>query len=74
MTEKVCEMFTQYDDVVSVEEVMDMLHLGRVTVYGLLKSGKIKALKFGRKYIIPKKTGIMIPYLDVLKIDLEERE
>ena len=58
MTEKVCEMFTQYDDVVSVEEVMDMLHLGRVTVYGLLKSGKIKALKVGRKYIIPKKSVI----------------
>lgn len=58
MTEKVCEMFTQYDDVVSVEEVMDMLRLGRVTVYGLLKSGKIKALKVGRKYIIPKKSVI----------------
>ena len=58
MTEKVCEMFTQYDDVVSVEEVMDMLHLGRVTVYELLKSGKIKALKVGRKYIIPKKSVI----------------
>lgn len=58
MTEKVYEMFTYYDDVVSVEEVMDMLHLGRVTVYGLLKSGKIKALKVGRKYIIPKKSVI----------------
>ena len=58
MTEKVCEMFTQYDDIVSVEEVMDMLHLGRVTVYRLLKSGKIKALKVGRKYIIPKKSVI----------------
>ena len=58
MTEKACEMFTKYSDVVSVEEVMEMLHLGRVTVYELLKSGKIKALKVGRKYIIPKKSVI----------------
>ena len=41
MTEKACEMFTKYSDVVSVEEVMEMLHLGRVTVYELLKSGKM---------------------------------
>lgn len=58
MAEKVYEMFAQYGDIVSVEEVMDMLHLGRVTVYGLLKSGRIKALKVGRKYIIPKKSVI----------------
>ena len=44
MAEKVYEMFTEYNDVVTVEEVMEMLHLGRVTVYNLLKTDKIHTL------------------------------
>ena len=52
------EMFANYGDVVTVEEVMKMLHLGRVTVYALLKSGKINTLKVGKKYVIPKKSII----------------
>ena len=41
------------------------------------KEGGRKSFRFeelSEEYIIPKKTGIMIPYLDVLKKDLEERE
>lgn len=45
MAEKVYEMFTEYNDVVTVEEVMEMLHLGRVTVYNLLKTDKIHTLE-----------------------------
>ncbi len=52
------EIFENYDDIVSVEEVMEMLHLGRVTIYNLLKKGEIKSLKVGRKYIIPKQCVI----------------
>ena len=33
MTEHTYEMFSKYNDVVTVEDVMEMLHLGRVTVY-----------------------------------------
>lgn len=33
------EMFTEYDDVVSVADVANMLHISKVTVYDLLKSG-----------------------------------
>ena len=32
-------MFTEYDDVVSVADVANMLHISKVTVYDLLKSG-----------------------------------
>ena len=35
------EMFTEYDDVVSVADVANMLHISKVTVYDLLKSGRI---------------------------------
>lgn len=49
------ELFAEYCDVVSVEEVMKMLRLSRVTVYGLLKSGRIRTIRVGKKYIIPKK-------------------
>ena len=52
------EMFTEYDDVVSVSDVAKMLHLSKVSVYGLLKSGKIFTLKVGKKYVIPKKSII----------------
>lgn len=48
MAEKVYEMFTEYNDVVTVEEVMEMLHLGRVTVYNLLKTDKIHTLRVGK--------------------------
>ncbi len=58
MDKKVYEMFSEYDDIVSVEDVMEMLHLGRVTVYNLLKSGRIHTLRVGKKYVIPKKSII----------------
>ena len=51
-------MFSKYNDVVTVEDVMEMLHLGRVTVYNLLKSGRIHTLRVGKKYVIPKKSVI----------------
>ena len=58
MTEHTYEMFSEYDDIVSVEDVMEMLHLGRVTVYNLLKSGRIHTLRVRKKYVIPKKSVI----------------
>lgn len=58
MTEHAYEMFPKYDDIVSVEDVIEMLHLGRVTVYNLLKSGRIHTLRVGKKYVISKKSVI----------------
>lgn len=51
-------MFKEYPDVVTVEDLQKMLHIGRSAVYSLLKSGRIKTLKFGKKYIIPKSSVI----------------
>ena len=58
MADSSSEMFSEYNDVVSVDDVTRMLHLSRVTVYKLLKSGRIRTLKVGKKYIIPKKNVI----------------
>ena len=46
-------MFEEYGDIVSVDDVMKMLHIGRSAVYSLLQNGVIRTVKVGRKYIIP---------------------
>ena len=55
------KMFSKYPDVVSVSELMDMLHIGKDAAYKLLQSGEIKSIKIGKKYRIPK--SFVIEYL-----------
>ena len=47
--------FEDYPDVVSVEEIQQMLRIGKNAVYTLLKDGVIKSVKVGKRYIVPKK-------------------
>ena len=47
--------FEDYPDVVSVEEIQQMLRIGKNAVYTLLKDGAIKSIKVGKRYIVPKK-------------------
>lgn len=59
-------MFREYPDVVTVEQMCEML--GGISVktgYNILRSGQIKALIVGRRYRIPK-INIM-EYLSVLE-------
>lgn len=49
-------MFSEYPDVLTVDQLMEMLHIGRNAAYSLLKSGEIKTLRIGRRYIIPRKS------------------
>ena len=51
-------IFSNYPDVVSVQDVQTMLHIGRNAAYGLLKSGAIATIRVGKKYIIPKASVI----------------
>jgi excisionase family DNA binding protein len=51
-------IFNEYGDIVSVDDVMKMLHIGRTAVYTLLQNGSIRSVKVGRKYIIPKQSVI----------------
>lgn len=52
------EIFSEYSDIVTVDEVMKMLRLGKNTVYKLLKDGEIMNAKVGARYIIPKQSVI----------------
>ena len=51
-------MFSEYDDVVTVDDVMKMLHLGKNNVYKLLRDNSIKSVKLGKRFIIPKRSVI----------------
>ena len=48
------EMFSDYPDIVSVDEVRKMLNIGRNAAYRLLQDGTIKSFKIGSVYKIPK--------------------
>lgn len=52
------ELFSEYDDILSIKDVMDMLHIGKNTVYSLLRNNEIRNLKIGKRYIIPKQSVI----------------
>lgn len=47
-------LFANYPDVVTVEQLKEMLQIGHVLAYRLVKSGEIKSRKIGREYKIPK--------------------
>ena len=52
------ELFKEYPDIVSVEQVSEMLHIGQVLAYQLVRSGKIKSRKVGHRYLIAKRNVI----------------
>ena len=43
------EMFKDYPDVVSVGQLKEMLQIGQVLAYKLVKEGEIKSRKVGRE-------------------------
>ena len=47
-------MFENYSDVVSIDQVCQMLHLSKRTVYSLIQTGQLPAKKIGRIYRIRK--------------------
>ena len=59
-------MFNSYPDVVTIEQMCEMLGgISIKTGYRLLRSGKIKGFIVGRRYRIPK--IYIFEYLDVIK-------
>lgn len=47
-------MFADFPDVVSVDDLTKMLHIGKNKAYELVNSGAIKSIKIGTKHRIPK--------------------
>lgn len=58
----VSAMFEQYDDVVTVRELCEMLHIGRNMAYELVNNQTIACVRLGRKILVPKRS--VIEYLN----------
>ncbi len=48
------DFLTDYGDILLPKDIMQILHAGRNTVYSYLADGKIRSLRIGNKYKIPK--------------------
>lgn len=47
-------MFEDYGEILTIDELMDYLQIGRNTAYRLVNSGKIKSIRVGKKHRIPR--------------------
>lgn len=51
-----------FGDVLTTDELLEIIPVGKTTLYKLLKSNVIKHLKVGKKFIIPKQ--FVVDYLN----------
>jgi len=51
-------MFNDYSDVLSLNEVSELMGIGRTLTYKLVKSGLIRAFKCGRRWMVLKEAVI----------------
>lgn len=59
------KMLSEYKDVLLPEDIQKILHIGRNTVYKYLAEGKIRSIKIGKKYRIPKNYLLEFIYPDM---------
>ncbi len=59
------KLLSNYNDILLPEDVQKILHTGRNTVYQYLADGRIKSLKIGGKYKIPKMYLLEFIYPDI---------
>ena len=55
-------MFSQYPDIMSVNDLRTALGIGRTKAYELVNSGQISSIKVGNAIRIPKKS--LLDYVD----------
>lgn len=60
------QILTQYNDILLPEDVQEILHTGRNTVYNYLAKGTIKSIRIGGKYRIPKLYLLEFIYPDIV--------
>ena len=51
-----------YADVLTVNDLMNILHIGKSKAYELLRSKTIPSIRIGKKYLIPK--NLFIEFLN----------
>ncbi len=47
-------MFEQYDDILTIEEISEILKIGMTQAYRIVRSGNLKGYKEGKDWKIPK--------------------
>lgn len=47
-------MLNQYEDIITIDELCEILMIGKNSAYRLLTENKIKAFRIGKKWKIPK--------------------
>ena len=47
-------MLEQYDDILTTDEVCEILKIGKNALYEMLNKGELKAMKNGRVWRVPK--------------------
>lgn len=52
------ELFNGYPEIISVEQMMEMLQIGKVLAYRMVEEKQVKSAKIGREYKIIKKSVI----------------
>jgi len=55
---KQTELFADCPDIITPDELMKMLNIGRNTTYRLLQNNAIKSFRIGKCYKIPKRAVI----------------
>ena len=59
------QMLPEYNDILLPEDLQKILHTGRNTIYKYLAEEKIKSLRVGGKYKIPKRYLLEFIYPDI---------
>ena len=49
-------MFESYDDILTVEEVAEILKIGMTQAYRIIRTGQLKGYKEGKDWKIPKQS------------------
>lgn len=47
---------SDYPDVITIDDLCEILHIGKIKAYELLKTQTIKNRRLGKKFIIPLKS------------------
>ena len=47
-------MFNEYNDLITVEDLCEMLSIGKNAAYKILAAGELKAFRYNRVWKIPK--------------------
>ena len=65
-------MFETYEDMVTIDDVCQMLNIGKNNAYRLLKEGKLHAFKIGRIWKISRQSVIEYVKPAILKATMTE--